>query len=139
MTGLKPRHLLLALAPLAIAGCVTADEVYQETCTSFGFRPGTDAFANCMMEQSARHDEDEQRAQDRIYAQEQRDRERKRERAAARNDRSMPGLSSTRTAIQTLIHKGITSAAMASDVRSIIQIIRLTVTTRNLNGIAAYV
>jgi len=33
-----------------------------------------------MMEQSARHDEDEQRAQDRIYAQEQRDRERKRER-----------------------------------------------------------
>ncbi|MEN5106057.1 hypothetical protein ACFW0F_09245 [Brucella anthropi] len=80
MTDLKPRHLLLAFVPLAIAGCVTADEVYQDTCTSFGFRPGTDAFANCMMEQSARHDEDEQRAQDRIYAQEQRDRERKRER-----------------------------------------------------------
>lgn len=80
MTDLKPRHLLLAFVPLAIAGCVAADEVYQDTCTSFGFRPGTDAFANCMMEQSARHDEDEQRAQDRIYAQEQRDRERKRER-----------------------------------------------------------
>lgn len=80
MTSLKPRHLLLAFVPLAIVGCVTADEVYQDTCTSFGFRPGTDAFANCMMEQSARHDEDEQRAQDRIYAQEQRDRERKRER-----------------------------------------------------------
>jgi hypothetical protein len=80
MTGLKPRHLLLAFVPLVVASCVTADEVYQDTCTSFGFRPGTDAFANCMMEQSARHDDDEQRAQDRIYAQEQRDRERKRER-----------------------------------------------------------
>lgn len=80
MTSLKPRHLLFAFAPLVIAGCVTADEVYQDTCTSFGFKPGTDAFANCMMEQSARHDADEQRAQDRIYAQEQRDRERKRER-----------------------------------------------------------
>lgn len=80
MKGLKPRHLVLAFVPLAVAGCVTADDVYRDNCASFGFRPGTDAFANCMMEQSARHDEDEQRAQDRIYAQEQRDRERKRER-----------------------------------------------------------
>lgn len=80
MTSLKLRHILLAFVPLTVIGCVTADEVNQDTCSSFGFRPGTDAFANCMMEQSARHEADEQRAQDRIYAQEQRDRERKRER-----------------------------------------------------------
>jgi len=80
VTSLKLRHLLLAFVPLVVVGCVTADEVNQDTCSSFGFRPGTDAFANCMMEQNARHEADEQRAQDRIYAQEQRDRERKRER-----------------------------------------------------------
>ena len=59
--------------------------------------------------------------------------------AAARNNRSIPGLSSIRTAIQTLIHKGITLVAMEPDVGSTIPTIRLIVTTKNLNGIAAYV
>lgn len=80
MPRLKLKYLILAAVPLVITGCVTADEVFQDKCSSFGFRPGTDAFANCMMQQSALHEQDEQRAQDRIQAQEERDRERKRER-----------------------------------------------------------
>ncbi|MBA8862846.1 hypothetical protein FHW19_004598 [Ochrobactrum anthropi] len=80
MLDLKLRFMLLALVPLAVAGCVTAEEVDQDKCSSFGFRPGTDAFANCMMEQSARAEDENQRWDQERRAREDRDRERKKER-----------------------------------------------------------
>jgi len=88
MTKLKLRHLLLAFAPLAIAGCVTAEEVDRDTCASFGFRPDTDTFANCMMEQSARAD-DERRQWDRdrrLREERERDRKERRRREESQID-----------------------------------------------------
>ena len=41
---------LLVLAPLLGAGCAQND---QQACASFGFQPGTNAFANCMMERDS--------------------------------------------------------------------------------------
>lgn len=42
------------LAILALAGCASspAEIVLEDTesCTGFGFRPGTDAFANCRLQ-----------------------------------------------------------------------------------------
>ncbi|QWK81232.1 hypothetical protein [Ochrobactrum sp. BTU1] len=76
----KIRFFLLLLVPLAVVGCVMDDEINQDKCSSFGFRTGTDAFANCMMEQSARQDEERQRFSEEYRAREERDRERKRER-----------------------------------------------------------
>jgi hypothetical protein len=67
--------------PLALAGCVSDEEqrsMDQDKCYSFGFQPGTDALANCMMNQSAQRNEDEQRSLDRMNEQEWRDKDRKR-------------------------------------------------------------
>lgn len=84
----RMRYLLIALASLAIAGCVSAEDqraMDQDKCSSFGFRPGTDNFAGCMMSQSAQREADEQRSLDRIEAQERRDQNR---REARRSDDS---------------------------------------------------
>lgn len=86
MPAFKARYLLLALLPLAAAGCVSAEDqraADQNKCASFGFQPGTDAFANCMMKQNAQRDEDDQRYLDRLHEREQRDKDRK---AARRNN-----------------------------------------------------
>lgn len=80
MTKLKLRYLLLALVPLAVAGCVTDEEIDQDKCSSFGFSPGSNAFANCMMEQSARREDELRRYTEERHAREERDRERKKER-----------------------------------------------------------
>lgn len=88
MTKLKLRYLLLALVPLAVAGCVTAEEVDQDTCASFGFKPGTDAFANCMMEQSARADEKRREWEREDRAREERKRDRKKEKERRRREES---------------------------------------------------
>ena len=80
MPKFKMRYLLIALVPLAAAGCVSVEDqraMDQDKCASFGFQQGTDGFANCMMQQSTQRDYDEQRSLDRINAQEQRDRDRK--------------------------------------------------------------
>lgn len=47
-------HTVLALAALAIglAACVSPEEqraMDQQKCLGYGFQPGTDAFAHCMM------------------------------------------------------------------------------------------
>ena len=71
------KYVLLALVPLAVAGCVSTEEqrsMDQEKCSSFGYRPGTGRFADCMMKQSSQRDDDDQRFLDRMNAQ---DRERK--------------------------------------------------------------
>ena len=69
---------------LLLAGCVSPDEqraMDQQSCASYGFSPGTDAFANCMMTTAQKRQE--QQAADRrqremnaaIAAQAQRDRD----------------------------------------------------------------
>jgi hypothetical protein len=43
---------ILAVAILITSGCVTPEEqtaMDQQRCTGFGFAPGTDSFAKCMM------------------------------------------------------------------------------------------
>lgn len=37
----------------------------QRACNGFGFRPGTDAYANCMMQQAVLREEEVQRQMDR--------------------------------------------------------------------------
>ncbi|PLP57526.1 hypothetical protein CYK37_20600 [Mesorhizobium loti] len=86
MPAFKAKYLLFALLPLAAAGCVSAEDqraADQNKCASFGFEPGTDAFANCMMKQNAQRDEDDQRFLDRLHEREQREKDRK---AARRNN-----------------------------------------------------
>ncbi|PZP46595.1 MAG: hypothetical protein DI601_06150 [Azospirillum brasilense] len=67
-----PRILLLLITLLPLAGCgvdaaldrlVQAED--QKTCDGFGFQRGTDAYANCMMHQSAQREEEIQRGMDR--------------------------------------------------------------------------
>lgn len=64
----KERHLRASLFPLLLAtgvlvGCVTDDSNASDTannraqCSEFGFEPGTDAFANCMMKLKLRQDD----------------------------------------------------------------------------------
>ncbi|NKC51707.1 hypothetical protein HED63_20760 [Ochrobactrum cytisi] len=88
MTKLKLRYLLLALVPLAVAGCVTDEEIDQDKCSSFGFSAGSDAFANCMMQQSARRDDDNRRWDEEYRAREERDRARKKEKERRRREES---------------------------------------------------
>ena len=87
-----PKFIMLLsmfLLSMAVTGCVSVEDqrsMDQDKCSSFGYRPGTDRFADCMMEQSSQRAENEQRAQDRIAAQERRKRER---RQARRDDRNL--------------------------------------------------
>ncbi|MEQ1938997.1 hypothetical protein ABMA46_12140 [Mesorhizobium sp. CN5-321] len=83
MPNFRMRYVLVALVPLAVAGCVSSKEqraMDRDTCSSYGYRPKTDAFADCMMEQNTRRADDEQRYLDRMHAQERRDKERKKAR-----------------------------------------------------------
>lgn len=87
MSFFKAGYLLLALVPLAIGGCVSSEEqqtMDQEKCASFGYRPGTDGFAGCMMQQNTQRANDEQRFLDRMHADEQRKKDR--QAARLRND-----------------------------------------------------
>lgn len=80
MPNFKMRYVLIALVPLAVAGCVSAEDqraMDQQQCSSYGYRPGTNRFADCMMQQTSQRSEDEQRSLDRMAAQEQRDKDRK--------------------------------------------------------------
>jgi hypothetical protein len=52
-------------------------EADQQACDSFGFRRATDAYSNCMMQQAARREEEDQRAQ-RLRDREAFERERRR-------------------------------------------------------------
>ena len=40
-------------------------EADQQACDGFGFRRGTDAYSNCMMQQAAQREQEDQRARDR--------------------------------------------------------------------------
>ena len=56
--------LLIALAGSTLCGCGLDDAVnrmnmaqFRQKCAGFGFQPGTDAFAKCMMQQSTERDQ----------------------------------------------------------------------------------
>jgi hypothetical protein len=86
MLNFKMTYVLIALAPLAVAGCVSSEDqraMDQEKCASFGFRPETNAFADCMMKQSTQRDDDNQRFLDRMDRQ---DRDRKQARRGRDED-----------------------------------------------------
>lgn len=51
MSTMFPKLAALALTALTIAGCQTAEEMRaadENRCLSYGFRPRTDAFAECL-------------------------------------------------------------------------------------------
>ena len=51
MSTMFPRPALLAVTALLLAGCQTAAEMRandENRCRSYGFRAGTDAFAECL-------------------------------------------------------------------------------------------
>lgn len=80
MNGCKFRYMAFAaLLPLAVAGCVSAEDqraADQEKCASYGYRPGTDGFANCMMSRDYQRDDDQRRTMDSLERQDRRDRQR---------------------------------------------------------------
>ncbi len=66
------RWIVLACATALLNGCGVDDwinrmetERFQKACLGFGFTPNTTAFSNCMMQQSAQNQEENQRVQDR--------------------------------------------------------------------------
>ncbi|MGH6858823.1 MAG: hypothetical protein ACRECY_01120 [Phyllobacterium sp.] len=79
MPPLKMVHVLAALAPLALAGCVSTEDqraADQNKCASYGYGPGTDAFADCMMTQDRQRANDQRRTMNSLERQDQRDRDR---------------------------------------------------------------
>src|SRR4051794_8444368 len=43
------RLLLVALGALSLAGCVTDQELDHQACSNYGFKPGTNDYAQCRM------------------------------------------------------------------------------------------
>ncbi len=76
------RFLAIALLGMALGGCVSAEDqraADQQQCSSYGFKPGSNAFANCMMQQDQRRADDQSRTMDDLERQDRRDRRRLRE------------------------------------------------------------
>jgi hypothetical protein len=51
MSTMFSRLTILAAATILLAGCQTAEEIRasdENRCVSYGFRPNTDAFAECL-------------------------------------------------------------------------------------------
>ncbi|MFD1558525.1 hypothetical protein ACFSHT_23295 [Paraburkholderia silviterrae] len=61
------RCVFTAALIFAVSGCGLLDSTprFQENCSRYGFKPGTDAFANCVLQQSQQEDDDIQRSMDR--------------------------------------------------------------------------
>lgn len=86
MPVFKLRFLIPAVLPLALAGCISDEEqlaLDQDKCSSYGYRQGSDRFADCVMLQDRQRAAEEQRYMDGVRAREQEERKR---RAARRND-----------------------------------------------------
>lgn len=74
MPNFRKRYLLIALAPLAIAGCVSAEDqraMDQDKCASYGYQQGTNRFADCMMERDQQRSDDRERMLDDLERQDQ--------------------------------------------------------------------
>lgn len=79
MPKITIKLLPILLLPLAIAGCVSAEDqrtADQEKCASYGYQPGTEGFANCMMSQDFNRDDDQRRTMESLERQDRRDRRR---------------------------------------------------------------
>lgn len=66
------RWIILAGVLACLSGCGVDNwvagmnnERFQNACSGFGFAPGTAAFSNCMMQQSAQNEAEIQSIQDR--------------------------------------------------------------------------
>ncbi|MBM2886533.1 hypothetical protein [Chromobacterium amazonense] len=60
---MKTTPMLIAITgcALALTACVSPQELHamdQNACASFGFQPGTDGFAKCMMKQSEKRSQE---------------------------------------------------------------------------------
>jgi hypothetical protein len=60
----KFKYALFAALALVLSGCASIDD-FREACDSFGFKPGTDAYSNCVMRQSEQNDQNIERSMDR--------------------------------------------------------------------------
>ena len=59
MTVPKISMAVLATVCVSLAGCISPEEQHaqdQQTCAGYGFAPGTDAFAHCMMTTAQQRD-----------------------------------------------------------------------------------
>lgn len=80
MPKLTIKLLPILLLPLAAAGCVSAEDqraADQDRCSSYGYRPGTNAFADCMMSQDFKRDDDQRRTMESLERQDREDRARR--------------------------------------------------------------
>ncbi|MHC1551001.1 hypothetical protein [Phyllobacterium sp. K27] len=79
MPSFKMRYFLIALVPLAVAGCVSSEDqraMDQDKCASYGYQQGTNRFADCMMDQDQKRADDQRRTMDDLERQDRRDRRR---------------------------------------------------------------
>lgn len=79
------RYGLCAIAFVALAACVSPEEQRAKdnsTCGGYGFAPGSEGFANCMMQTSMARDEADRQRDAQFWANENANR-RERERLAA--------------------------------------------------------
>jgi hypothetical protein len=73
------RCLLVALIPLAVAGCVSPEDQQardQDKYTSYGYQPGSNRFADCMMDRDLQRADDQRRTMESLERQDRRDRRR---------------------------------------------------------------
>ena len=82
MPKFRMRYVLVALLPLAVAGCISDEDqraMDQDKCASYGYRPGSSRFADCMMERDQRRADDQRRTMESLEAQDRKDRRRRKE------------------------------------------------------------
>lgn len=88
------RYAIVTIAVLVLTGCVSSDEQAaidraddENRCQSFGFKPGTERYSNCLMTQSAQRADLRQRQEiaDERRTSEQWEREAEDRRAAQRD------------------------------------------------------
>jgi len=56
-----PLLIAAAIGAAALTACASPEEIHamdQRTCSGYGFQPGTDNYANCMMKQADKRDQD---------------------------------------------------------------------------------
>ena len=66
--------LAMAIVPFSLGGCGVDEWVsrtnaaqFRRQCVDLGFVPGTDPFSNCMLQQSAQREQQNQAIQDRVH------------------------------------------------------------------------
>ncbi|AXE31538.1 hypothetical protein DK842_17515 [Chromobacterium phragmitis] len=58
---LVPLLIAAAIGAPILAACASPEEIRamdQRACSGYGFKPGTDTYANCMMKQADKRDQD---------------------------------------------------------------------------------